>query len=38
MLWQVPGSTHTGGLGAWPQEYEQRVIAFLDQALLGQSE
>jgi CBS domain-containing protein len=34
-IWRVPGSEHTGGFEAQPQEYEQRVIAFLDEALLG---
>jgi hypothetical protein len=30
----VPGSRHTGGLEAEPAEYERRVIAFFDDALL----
>jgi hypothetical protein len=34
-LWEVPGAAHTGGIDARPGEYEQRVIAFLDAALLG---
>ena len=34
-LWQVPGSTHVGGLRATPEEYERRVIDFFDRALLG---
>ena len=33
-LWLVPGSEHTGGLKADPREYERRVVAFLDRALL----
>lgn len=33
-IWRVPGSGHTGGLEAQPEEYERRVIAFLDDALL----
>jgi uncharacterized protein len=33
-LWEIPESTHVGGLTARPQEYERRVIAFLDGALL----
>jgi pimeloyl-ACP methyl ester carboxylesterase len=33
-IWKVPGSRHTGGIDARPAEYEQRVIAFLDGALL----
>jgi hypothetical protein len=34
-IWRVPRSKHTGGLEAQPAEYERRVIAFLDSALLG---
>ena len=34
-LWQVAGASHTGGIDAHPREYERRVIAFLDAALLG---
>lgn len=30
--WQVPGSTHTGGLDARPAECELRVIDFFDRA------
>jgi pimeloyl-ACP methyl ester carboxylesterase len=33
-IWRVPGAGHTGGLDAQPQEYERRVIAFFDDALL----
>jgi hypothetical protein len=33
-IWRVPGSDHTGGFEAQPAEYERRVIAFLDEALL----
>jgi fermentation-respiration switch protein FrsA (DUF1100 family) len=33
-MWKVPGSKHTGGIDARPAEYEQRVIAFFDRALL----
>ena len=33
-IWKVPGSTHTGGIDAHPAEYERRVIAFFDRALL----
>jgi hypothetical protein len=33
-IWRVPGSEHTGGIEAQPAEYERRVIAFLDEALL----
>jgi hypothetical protein len=31
----VPDSDHIGGLRARPQEYEQRVIAFFNRALLS---
>ena len=34
-IWKVPGSKHTGGIDARPTEYEQRVIAFFDGALLA---
>ena len=34
-LWQVAGASHTGGIEAHPREYEQRVVAFFDKALLG---
>ena len=34
-IWKVPDSTHTGGIDAQPAEYERRVIAFFDRALLG---
>ena len=34
-VWKVPGSGHTGGLEAQPAEYERRVMAFFDDALLG---
>jgi hypothetical protein len=33
-IWQVPGSGHTGGIEAHPQEYERRVVGFFDRALL----
>jgi hypothetical protein len=33
-LWQVDAG-HTGALAADPAEYERRVVAFLDRALLG---
>jgi dienelactone hydrolase len=36
-IWEVPGSGHVGGIDARPKEYEQRVVGFFDQALLGQS-
>jgi hypothetical protein len=34
-IWRVPGSSHTGGIDAQPAEYERRVTAFFDAALLG---
>jgi pimeloyl-ACP methyl ester carboxylesterase len=34
-IWKVTGSEHTGGIDARPAEYEQRVVAFFDRALLG---
>jgi hypothetical protein len=33
-LWEIPESTHVGGLAARPQEYERRVVGFYDEALL----
>ena len=36
-IWKVPGSGHTGGIEAQPAEYERRVVAFFDRALLGAS-
>jgi pimeloyl-ACP methyl ester carboxylesterase len=33
-LWQMPDAPHTGGLDEYPREYERRVTAFLDRALL----
>jgi len=33
-LWEIPESTHVGGLEARPEEYERRVIGFFDEALL----
>jgi uncharacterized protein len=32
-LWEIPESRHMGGLDARPQEYEQRVVSFFDEAL-----
>lgn len=37
-LWIAPDTSHTGAFKKYPDEYEQRVIAFLDAALLGDSE
>jgi uncharacterized protein len=33
-IWEVPEGGHVGGIDARPAEYEKRVIAFFDQALL----
>jgi len=33
-LWEIPEAGHTGGLSARPEEYERRVVAFFDDALL----
>jgi uncharacterized protein len=33
-LWEVPGAGHIGGLDTRPEEYERRVTAFFDRALL----
>ena len=33
-IWLVPGAEHTGGIDVAPDEYERRVVAFLDEALL----
>ena len=33
-IWEVPEGGHVGGLDARPREYERRVVAFFDQALL----
>ena len=33
-IWEVPGAGHTGGIDAQPQRYEQRVVAFFNEALL----
>lgn len=35
-IWQVPGAGHTQGIVTQPGEYERRVIAFFDRALLGE--
>jgi pimeloyl-ACP methyl ester carboxylesterase len=34
-LWELPGAPHTGALKEQPAEYERRVVAFFDRALLG---
>jgi uncharacterized protein len=33
-IWEVPGSTHMGGIDAQPAAYERRVVGFFDEALL----
>lgn len=33
-IWEIPDGAHTGGLATQPEEYERRVIEFLDDALL----
>jgi hypothetical protein len=33
-LWAIPNAAHTGGISTRPVEYERRVIAFFDDALL----
>src|SRR5690606_10390947 len=33
-MWTIPESRHVGAYDLHPQEYEQRVIAFFDEALL----
>lgn len=32
-IWKIPEASHTGGLDARPEEYEQRVVGFFDDAL-----
>jgi uncharacterized protein len=34
-IWEVPGAQHVGGITTQPAEYERRVMAFFDQALLA---
>jgi fermentation-respiration switch protein FrsA (DUF1100 family) len=34
-LWEVPGAYHTGAIVVAPDEYERRVLDFLDTALAG---
>jgi pimeloyl-ACP methyl ester carboxylesterase len=33
-LWELPAAPHTGGLSTHPREYDRRVTAFFDRALL----
>ena len=35
LIWKIPEAGHTGGLTARPGEYERRVIAFFDRALVS---
>ena len=35
-LWIAPEASHTGAFGLYPEEYEQRVIAFFDRVVLDQ--
>jgi len=37
-LWRVPGAPHTGAMGAAPEEFRRRVLAFLDEARLNSNE
>ena len=32
-FWEVPGASHTGGVGAQPDEYRRRVVEFFDHNL-----
>jgi uncharacterized protein len=32
-LWEIPEARHVGGIDARPEEYEQRVVGFFDEAL-----
>jgi pimeloyl-ACP methyl ester carboxylesterase len=34
-LWEVPDAGHIGALDAQPEEYEERVVGFFDETLLG---
>jgi uncharacterized protein len=34
-IWQVARASHTGAIDSHPREYERRVVAFFDHALLG---
>jgi uncharacterized protein len=35
-IWEVPDGQHIAGITTRPQEYERRVVGFLDRALLAQ--
>jgi len=34
-LWQIPETTHGGGLSTRPDEFEERVVSFFNEALLA---
>jgi hypothetical protein len=34
-IWEIPEAQHMQGINTRPQEYEQRVVDFFDDALLG---
>ena len=34
-IWEVPNGQHVAGITTEPEEYERRVMGFLDEALLG---
>jgi hypothetical protein len=34
-IWEVPNGQHIAGITTQPAEYERRVVAFFDSALLG---
>jgi hypothetical protein len=34
-IWEVPNGQHVAGITTAPEEYERRVVGFLDEALLG---
>jgi uncharacterized protein len=36
-IWEVPGAEHIGGIDTRPADYERRVTAFFDRALLRQN-
>jgi uncharacterized protein len=36
-IWEIPESSHVGGIKARPKEYERRVIGFFDRALATNS-
>ena len=38
MLWVIPEAGHISGPSARPEEYEERIVRFFDQALLGKSQ